>query len=271
MHCTESYLSLLTKYKGKFVLIRSDDLRFVFNKLIYNNLIKYNQIFVIMRKLKNGLLIVLSASLILSGCASMKKAGKGAIIGTATGGAVGAVVGKVAGNTALGAVIGAAVGGTTGAIIGNKMDKQAEEIKNKVPDAKVERVGEGIVVEFNSNVLFGFDKTDLSDEAKSNLDKLVTVLNAYPDTNIELQGHTDSKGSESYNQTLSEKRASAVSAYITEKGIKADRISIKGFGETVPKYDNETEEGRAQNRRVEFLITANEKMIAEAEKEAGNR
>ena len=224
-----------------------------------------------MKKIKTGLIVILSASLILSGCASMKKAEKGAVIGTAAGGAIGAVIGKVSGNTALGAVIGAAVGGTTGAIIGNKMDKQAEEIKKTVPDAKVERVGEGIVVEFNSNILFGFDKADLSVEAKSNLDKLVTVLNTYADTDIELQGHTDSKGSEAYNQTLSEKRATTVSAYLAEKGIKADRVTIKGFGETVPKYDNETEEGRAQNRRVEFLITANEKMVADADREAGNR
>ena len=224
-----------------------------------------------MKKFRNGLMILAGAALILSGCASMNKAQKGAAIGTAAGGAVGAVVGKITGNTALGAVIGAAVGGTTGAIIGNKMDKQAEEIKNKVPEAKVERVGEGIVVEFNSNILFGFDKAELSTDAKSNLDKLVTVLNTYPDTNIELQGHTDSKGSESYNQTLSEKRASTVSSYLTEKGIKVERMTIKGFGETVPKYDNETEEGRAQNRRVEFLITANEKMVADADREAGNR
>jgi len=224
-----------------------------------------------MKKIRSGLIIILSASLILSGCASMKKAEKGAAIGTAAGGAIGAIIGKATGNTALGAVIGAAVGGTTGAIIGNKMDKQAEEIKNTVPDAKVERVGEGIVVEFNSNILFGFDKADLSVEAKGNLDKLVTVLNTYADTNIELQGHTDSKGSETYNQTLSEKRATIVSGYLAEKSIKADRLIIKGFGETLPKYDNETEEGRAQNRRVEFLITANEKMVADAEREAGIR
>lgn len=224
-----------------------------------------------MKKFRSGLIIILSASLILSGCASMKKAEKGAAIGTATGGAIGAIIGRATGNTALGAVIGAAVGGTTGAIIGNKMDKQAEEIKNTVPDARVERVGEGIVVEFNSNILFGFDKADLSAEAKGNLDKLVTVLNTYADTNIELQGHTDSRGSENYNQTLSEKRATIVSAYLAEKDIKVDRVTIMGFGETLPKYDNETEEGRAQNRRVEFLITANEKMVADAEREAGIR
>ncbi len=207
--------------------------------------------------------------LLLTGCSSMNRATKGAAIGTAAGGAMGAVIGRAAGNTAMGAVIGAAVGGTTGAIIGNKMDKQAEEIKNTVPDAKVERVGEGIVVEFSSNILFGFDQSSLSNDAKVNLDKLVTVLNHYPDTDIEIQGHTDSRGSESYNQTLSEKRASEVNSYLLQKGIAGTRMKIKGFGETLPKYDNDTEEGRAQNRRVEFLITANEEMIEEAKREAG--
>jgi len=221
-----------------------------------------------MKKVKIILVTLLGATIILSGCASMKKSTKGAVVGTAAGGAMGAVIGKATGNTALGAIIGAAVGGTAGAIIGSQMDKQAEEIKNNVPDAKVERVGEGIVVEFSSNVLFAFDKSDLSAESKVNLDKLVTVLNGYPDTNIELQGHTDSKGSEAYNQTLSEKRATAVSVYLNEKGITASRVTVKGFGETLPKYDNETDEGRAQNRRVEFLITANEKMVAEAKEKA---
>ena len=221
-----------------------------------------------MKKVKIILVTLLGAIIILSGCASMKKSTKGAVVGTAAGGAMGAVIGKATGNTALGAIIGAAVGGTAGTIIGSQMDKQAEEIKNKVPDAKVERVGEGIVVEFSSNVLFAFDKSDLSAESKVNLDKLVTVLNGYPDTNIELQGHTDSKGSEAYNQTLSEKRATAVSVYLNEKGITASRVTVKGFGETLPKYDNETDEGRAQNRRVEFLITANEKMVAEAKEKA---
>jgi len=221
-----------------------------------------------MKKVKIILVTLLGAIIILSGCASMKKSTKGAVVGTAAGGAMGAVIGKATGNTALGAIIGAAVGGTAGTIIGSQMDKQAEEIKNNVPGAKVERVGEGIVVEFSSNVLFAFDKSDLSAESKVNLDKLVTVLNGYPDTNIELQGHTDSKGSEAYNQTLSEKRATAVSVYLNEKGITASRVTVKGFGETLPKYDNETDEGRAQNRRVEFLITANEKMVAEAKEKA---
>jgi outer membrane protein OmpA-like peptidoglycan-associated protein len=221
-----------------------------------------------MKKLKMNLIMILSVALILAGCASWNKTQKGAVVGTAAGGAMGAVIGKAAGNTALGAIIGAAVGGGAGAVIGHQMDKQAEEIKKTVPDAKVERVGEGIVVEFSSNVLFAFDKSNLSDDAKINLDKLVKVLNGYPDTNIEVQGHTDSKGSVSYNQALSERRAKAVSGYLSDKNINASRLTIKGFGETLPKYDNTTADGRTQNRRVEFLISANEKMIAEAKKEA---
>ena len=223
-----------------------------------------------MKKMRMSLIIVLSAAFLLSGCASWNKTQKGAVVGTAAGGAMGAVIGRASGNTALGAIIGAAVGGATGAVIGHQMDKQAEEIKNTVPDAKVERVGEGIVVEFSSKVLFAYDKSNLSNEAETSLDKLVTVLNNYPDTDIELQGHTDSKGTEEYNQSLSERRANSVSGYLVGQGINNSRLTIKGFGETIPKYANDTADGRTQNRRVEFLITANEKMIAEAEKAASN-
>jgi outer membrane protein OmpA-like peptidoglycan-associated protein len=223
-----------------------------------------------MKKSRKIVIMILSAAMIISGCASWNKTQKGAVVGTAAGGTMGAVIGRASGNTALGAIIGATVGGATGAVIGHQMDKQAEEIKKTVPDAKVERVGEGIVVEFSSNVLFAFDKSNLSSDAKVNLDKLVTVLNSYPDTDIELQGHTDSKGSEAYNQTLSETRASTVKSYLTGEGIAYSRLTIKGFGETAPKYDNTTADGRSQNRRAEFLITANEKMKADAKKGEAN-
>ena len=223
-----------------------------------------------MKNIRIATIMVLSTALLFSSCASLNKTQKGGAVGAVAGGAMGAIIGKAAGNTGLGAIIGATVGGATGAVIGHKMDKQAKEIEQTVPDAKVERVGEGIVVEFSSNVLFGFDRSNLSSDAKINLDKLVKVLNVYPDTDIEVQGHTDSKGSEAYNLTLSEKRAGAVSSYLTSKGISYSRVRINGFGESIPKYDNSTEDGRSQNRRVEFLITANEKMKAEAEKEAGN-
>ncbi len=221
------------------------------------------------RWLKIGAMLILVASMILPACKSMNKTQKGAAVGTVSGGAIGAVIGRVSGNTALGAIIGAAVGGATGAIIGHKMDKQAKEIENSVPGVKVERVGEGITVEFNSKILFGFDKSNLSEEAKVNLSKLVTVLNNYPDTDIEIQGHTDDKGSESYNQNLSVTRAKAVQSNLLSKGIASSRVKIRGFGELAPKYSNDTEEGRANNRRVEFLITANEKMKADAKEESG--
>ncbi|MEZ4771587.1 MAG: OmpA family protein [Bacteroidia bacterium] len=212
-------------------------------------------------------ILMIGIVLLFSSCA-LTKTQKGAAGGTVAGGAMGAVIGKASGNTALGAIIGAAAGGATGAVIGRQMDKQADKIKTTVPDAKVERVGEGIVVEFSSDVLFGFDQSNLSNNSQNTLDKLVLVLNDYPDTNIEIQGHTDSKGSVSYNKSLSERRATNVSDYLKAKGVKASRLDIKGFGETEPKYNNETAEGRTQNRRAEFLITANEKMKAEAEKEA---
>jgi len=222
-----------------------------------------------MKKYRKSLIVLLCAVMLLPGCSSMKKRStKGAVIGTAAGGAMGAVIGRASGNAGLGAIIGATVGGATGAIIGRQMDKQAAEIENTVPDAKVERVGEGIIVEFSSNVLFGFDQSNLTADAQPTLDKLVDILNKYPDTDIELQGHTDNTGSESYNQTLSERRARSVDNYLEKKGIPAKRIKIKGFGETIPKYDNAEESGRAQNRRVEFLITANEKMVTEAKKQA---
>jgi len=203
-----------------------------------------------------------------AGCKTMNKSQKGAAIGVAGGAAVGAVIGKAAGNTAMGAIIGAAAGGVTGAVIGHKMDKQAEEMKKAIPDAEVVRVGEGIIIEFNSKILFGFDQSGLTTDARTNLDKLVTILQKYPDTNIEVQGHTDSKGTTNYNQKLSEERASTVSYYLSGKGIVTPRLTIIGFGETLPKYTNTTDDGQAQNRRVEFLVSANEKMKAEAAKEA---
>jgi len=234
-----------------------------------------NQIIIQLIKNKNMIKYIkwtmplLLSLLTLWGCSSLNRTQKGAMTGTAAGGAVGAVVGKTSGNTAMGAIIGAAVGGTAGAIIGRQMDKQAEEIKKTVPDVEVVRVEEGIMVEFSSNVLFGFDKSDLSNAAKTNLDKLVIVLKKYEDTDITIQGHTDSRGTAAYNQRLSEQRASTVSSYLVSKGIERNRVMTQGFGEMLPKYVNDTEAGRDKNRRVEFLITANETMKEDAGKQAG--
>ncbi|HRO42156.1 MAG TPA: OmpA family protein, partial [Flavipsychrobacter sp.] len=177
---------------------------------------------------------------------------------------------KVAGNNpALGAVIGTVVGGAAGAVIGRQMDKQAKEIEQTVPGAEVERVGEGIVVNFNEKVLFGFNQATLNTNSYTALDKLVTVLNKYNETDLKIYGHTDSKGTETYNQDLSERRASAVANYLSSHGITRARLQTYGYGETSPKCSNDTEEGRSCNRRVEFAIMANEQMQQSAKREAG--
>ena len=213
--------------------------------------------------------IPVAAFLIMS--CNATKTQKGAAIGGAAGAVGGTIIGKAAGNKTLGTIIGAIVGGSAGAIIGNDMDKQAKEIQTQVPGAKVERVGEGIKVEFNEKILFAFSKSDLSDSAKMNLNNLATILKNNPNTNIEIQGHTDSRGTEEYNMGLSLRRADAVRDYLISQDIDAARMTVKGYGETAPAYSNDTPEGMAQNRRVEFLITANDKMKADAEKQAGNK
>lgn len=225
-----------------------------------------------MKSLITGLFLV---AILTMGCKTWNNTQKGAAIGTVGGAAVGGVIGKATGNTALGIILGATVGGVTGAVIGQKMDKQAEEIKKDIPEAVVVRVGEGIMIEFNNKILFGFDQSSLSTDARTNLDKLVVILQKYPDTNIEVQGHTDSKGTALYNQNLSEQRAYAVASYLSGYGISSSRVIIAtsrlttiGFGETLPKYSNNTVDGQSQNRRVEFLVSANEKMKEDAAKEA---
>lgn len=227
--------------------------------------------------------IVAIATIFLTGtlftsCESIKNAnntqkggGIGAVAGAVLGGVLGNNIGK-GGNGALGAVIGGVVGGVAGGVIGNKMDKQAREIDQAIPGAEVERVGEGIKLTLNENaVRFDTSKSTLTAAAKTNLDKLVTVFNQYPDTDIVIYGYTDSTGKVEFNQTLSEQRAASVKTYLTSKGIKGERITTTGMGIADPIASNETVEGRSQNRRVEFAITANQKMIDEAQKEAQSK
>ena len=202
-------------------------------------------------------------------CSSLNKSQKGAAIGAAGGAIVGGAIGSISGKVGLGAIIGATVGGVGGAIIGRNMDKQAADIQKDLPNAKVERVGEGIVVEFSDKILFAVNSANLSSESKINLNKLNTILVKYPDTNIEIQGHTDNTGTSSLNQSLSERRGSAVNSYLVSNGISSSRLSVRGYGEESPKYSNDTEDGRMQNRNVQFLISANEKMKEAAKKEAG--
>ncbi|WP_256011679.1 OmpA family protein [Desertivirga xinjiangensis] len=195
---------------------------------------------------------------------SMSNTTKGSVIGAAGGGTLGAIIGKKAGNTAVGAIIGGAIGGTAGAFIGRNMDRQAEELKKNLPDAEVIREGEGIIVKFDSGILFDFNSATLKAKAKENVQKLVSSLNSNPQTNVLIVGHTDNLGSDAYNLSLSEKRASSVRDYATSLGISTSRLKVSGKGETEPIADNAIESGRASNRRVEVVILANDAMKADA-------
>ena len=221
--------------------------------------------------LKNRLLITMfaiyfSLASVVTGCKNWSRTAKGGAIGAGAGGAIGGVIGSRSGNTVLGAIIGAAVGGAAGAAIGRYMDKQAEEIQRDVKGAKVERVGEGIRITFDSGILFDVNSYTLKDYAKTNIKELSKVLQKYEDTNILIEGHTDDTGTDEHNQTLSEKRAESVANYAKTLGIAGARMAVQGYGEKQPLEDNKTEEGRKQNRRVEIAIMANEKLKKAAEK-----
>jgi outer membrane protein OmpA-like peptidoglycan-associated protein len=208
-----------------------------------------------------------AAAITLAGCASLQTSkAKGAIVGATTGAAAGAVIGNQTGSTARGAIIGAVVGGTAGAVIGHQMDQKAKEITASVPGATVTRVGEGLVVTFDSGLLFDFDSDKLRPEAKTNLDNLAANLASFGDSKLLLVGHTDSVGTAGYNQQLSERRAAAVGTYLALKGVPSARIAATGRGETEPVQPNATEEGRRANRRVEIAVTAGDQMKADAKK-----
>lgn len=221
-----------------------------------------------------GVSSLLLLATLFTNCNSVKNANntqKGAGIGAGAGALIGAIIGnnsKI--GTAGGALIGAAVGGGTGALIGNKMDKQARQIDQALPGADVERVGEGIRLVLNENaVRFDTNKSTLTSQARANLDKLVPVFTEYGDTNIELFGYTDSTGRPEYNLTLSGQRAASVKNYLISKGLVASRFKTTGLGIAEPIASNDNAQGRSQNRRVEFAITANDKMKEDAKKEAG--
>lgn len=217
-----------------------------------------------------GSAVILLLSVPVSGCNNMAKgAAIGGGAGAAVGAGVGAAIGRDAKSAAIGALIGAAVGGTAGAIIGNDMDRRAEQMRKDLENARVERVGEGILVTFDSGILFDVGRADLREAAKSNIQELTEVLKRYDDTDVLVVGHTDSTGDEAFNLELSRERAEAVAGWATSHGLDADRIRIEGQGEAAPVADNATAEGRQQNRRVEIAIFANEKMKKAVEDRAG--
>jgi len=203
--------------------------------------------------------LVLALALIAApSCASLNRTEKGAIIGAGTGATIGGIIGKNNGSTAKGAIIGAAVGGAVGAVIGRQMDKQAQELAQNIPGAKVERVGEGIQVTFESGLLFDFDSDRVREQAGTNLRNLAASLDKYPNTDLLIVGHTDSVGSDAYNQSLSERRARAAADYLASHHVAASRLRTAGRGESEPVATNDTDSGRSQNRRVEVAIYASE-------------
>lgn len=208
----------------------------------------------------------LAAALAVGGCA--KNAQRGAVIGGAGGAVVGGVVGAATGSTAKGAIIGAAVGGAAGAIIGDQMDRRAQEIDRDIPGAEVERVGEGILVTFESGILFGFDSTSIQPQGRENLRTLAANLDKYPDTDLLIVGHTDDVGDANYNQSLSERRARAAADYLASQGVDRGRLRTSGRGEVEPIAENTSDSGRQENRRVEIAIYANEEMRREAQEQA---
>lgn len=219
--------------------------------------------------------ILFTMSSVFTSCDSVKNtnktqrgAGIGAVGGAILGGILGNNLGK-GGNGALGAVLGGVVGGVAGGVIGNKMDKQARQIDEALPGANVERVGEGIKLVLNENaVRFDTNKSSLTAAAKQNLDKLIPVFQEYAETDITIYGYTDNTGAANYNLKLSGERAETVKNYLASKGLSSSRFQVTGMGIVDPIATNDTPEGRTQNRRVEFAITANEKMKQEAETEA---
>jgi len=204
-----------------------------------------------------------------TGCASLSKKEQGAIIGAGAGAVIGGAIGKYNGSTAKGAIIGAVVGGAAGAIIGHQMDQQAKELKQNIPGAVVERVGEGIQVTFQSGLLFDFDSDVVKGSAQSNLTTLANSLDQYPKSNLLIVGHTDSVGTHTYNEDLSRRRSQAAANYLVAQGLERSRVQTMGLGETEPVNPANTDAAAAQNRRVEVAIYASPEMVADAKRKAG--
>ena len=221
--------------------------------------------------LYKGVAICTALTLMVS-CNAIKNANnaqKGGAIGASSGAVIGGVIGNNVGdgnNTALGAIIGAVVGGAAGGYIGSRMDRQAERIEEEIPGAEVTRVGEGINVTFNEDagVYFDTNKSTVKGTSAETLNRLAGIFKEYPKSYILVEGHTDSAGSDEYNMTLSKQRAESVTSYLVSQGIDASRFTTKWYGETQPKADNSTAEGKSKNRRVELAIVASEELKQEA-------
>ncbi len=207
-------------------------------------------------------------------CSSMTQTGKGALIGGGGGAAVGAGLGALIGGgkgAGIGSAIGAAVGAGAGALIGNKMDKQKKELQEELGNqAKVEETTDqnglkAIKVTFDGGILFPTGKYTLNPQAKADLTRFAASLKDNPDTNVQIYGFTDNTGSFAVNQRLSGERADAVLSYLANSGVSPTRLTAQGIPMADYVASNDTPEGRAQNRRVEIYISANQQMIEQAQ------
>ncbi|MBK7703356.1 MAG: OmpA family protein [bacterium] len=205
------------------------------------------------KKMMFVLLATAVLAMVLGGC-GMSRTQKGAVIGGAAGAGAGVLIGK---DNTKGAVIGGAAGAVVGGLIGSYLDKQAREME-EIEGAEVQRQGDELRVTFDNAILFDYDSSALKTASQDQLTEVADVLSRYPDTDILVLGHTDSTGSDDYNQSLSERRASAVRGFLMGAGVASSRITARGYGETAPVADNGSESGRAQNRRVELNVQVNE-------------
>ncbi|MEX1184160.1 MAG: OmpA family protein [Gemmatimonadota bacterium] len=218
--------------------------------------------------LRNSTAVVAIVAL-LTGCSGLSQTQRGAVIGSAAGGAVGAAIGSATGSTSRGAIIGAAVGGVAGAVIGRQMDQQREELAAELEGAEVERYGEGLLITFDSGLLYDFDSDVVKGAARANLTDLSVSLREYPETEVLIVGHTDATGSDSYNMGLSQRRADAARSFLVSQGVASMRIRTEGRGEAEPVASNDTAAGQSQNRRVEVAIFASEEYREEMRRRHG--
>ncbi|MFO8046577.1 MAG: OmpA family protein [Halomonas sp.] len=210
--------------------------------------------------------VPLAAAALLVGCATTdpysgqtqrSTTGTSAAIGAAVGAAAGALSGDGSTSRRDRALIGAAVGAAAGAGVGAYMDRQEEELRQSTRGTgiEVDRRGDDIVLNMPSSVTFGFDSSELTNSARNALNDVAQILSQYTDTRVNIAGHTDSTGNADYNQRLSERRADAVGNYLAQSGVSRNRLYMSGYGQTQPVASNATEDGRAQNRRVEITLT----------------
>ena len=214
-----------------------------------------------LQRLATGLLALTFATSMLSGCATWQEQNsktKGAVYGTGAGAAAGAAIGAIVGGgegAAKGAAIGAGVGALAGLGIGAYMDKQAKEMQGVMDrQDRLEQRGETIYMSLSGDVLFPTDSSRLYPGGEDKLREIAGIMQRYPRTYVEVLGHTDSTGSESYNQELSERRATAVADVLASSGVTPSRIVARGAGEMRPVADNGTVDGRSRNRRVDITI-----------------